>query len=727
MIIIDELESKLWYQELEGKVEYNILVYQDKRGYFWDKVNPMHLRYFKNNCCGYPFTNHLALGLMVVSNTNLGTKSVHNILVIVNIGLRELFQELKLVSINDFDVDTHLSDYLRGEILPSHSDDKRSRFFNLYKSVVKKVHKWYETKLTKEQQEVFAPFLLPKTSLDSRDFNVGKSAKEAAKSKRKSETDAISKDFIKIRAEGGFRLNQVRRLRQKYLEVVELVKTNDYPLPFEFAYIENEERGDVSKELFSFRLWDKPSFVLHHNEKYTSTTINNAKARRATYSEGNNEYFVEFLKAEILDDETGEPLEETEGFWFLPILEHQLIGDWYQSLREEQINEKLKILEMYGYREPDSKGLNKPFYPNQKGILSQGTFITNSQEYADGILMNVEVLYITALFGATALDIFTSSGARLGEVVQIHLGLGCLDQGSITDSETNAVKASYMFRAIPKGRDEPAVFYVNKDTFDLIKEIALYLRDVHYKGSIPKVELRYREDQGVSRPVQPYLFQHHGKHFNHITFACILNFICFGLIYETQDKKLVKLKPHLLRHGFATHAVQAEELPIDVVAMILNQKDLEITGYYSQPTQSQVANVVTDFHISMNTQVDMMKEVLRQPEEIQALFERQREISGPFSKTVGGTCVTNKICPIKLACVGCGTKIPEPEQKHELLDYLEWAEKTKEYYEEKGFNLEVMKMKKTIHDAKVELKEIALIEEYRRDKENEPTLIIRKP
>ena len=38
-----------------------------------------------------------------------------------------------------------------------------------------------------------------------------------------------------------------------------------------------------------------------------------------------------------------------------------------------------------------------------------------------------------------------------------------------------------------------------------------------------------------------------------------------------------------------------------------------------------------------------------------------------------------------------------------------------------------MKMKQAIHDAKVELKEIALIEEYRRDKENEPELIIRKP
>ncbi|HDR8205224.1 TPA: site-specific integrase [Bacillus cereus] len=725
--MIDELESKLWYQELKGKVDDNILVYQDKGGYFWDKVNLEHLRYFKNNSCGYPFTNHLALKLMVISNQNLNPKSIHSNLTKITIGLKQLFQETKLVSLNNFDVNILLSDYLRREILPSHSDSKRSEFFNRYKNLVKSVLKWHSTKLTREQQEVFAPFLLPQTHLDGRDFKVSKTAKNAAKSKRKSETDVISKEFIKIRAEGGFRLNKVRRLRQKYLEVVEFVKDNGYPLPFEFSYIENEERGDRSKELFSFRLWDKPSFVLHHSKNYSSVTINNAKVRRTTFSEENNEYFVEFLKAEVLDDKTGEPVEETEGFWFLPIWEYQLIGYWPLSLSAEQINEKLKILKVYGYRESDSEKINVPFQSDHKGILAQGKFITSSQKYADGILMNVEVLYITALFGATALDIFTSSGARLGEVAQVHLGIDCLDQVSITDPETNEVKTSYIFRAIPKGRDKLAVFYTTKDTFDLIKEIAFYLRDQHYKGSIPKVEFRYMKEQGESRPDQPYLFQLHGKHFRPSTFAGILNFICFGLIYETQDKKLVKLKPHLLRHGFATHAVQAEDLPIDVVAMILNQKDLDVTKYYSQPTQSQVADVVSDFHTSMATTTDMMKEVLRQPEEIQALFERQREISGPFSKTVGGTCVTNKICPTQLACVGCATKIPEPEQKHELLAYLDWAEKSKEYHEEKGFKLEVLKIKKTIHDAKVELKEIALIEEYRRDKENEPRIIIRKP
>ena len=306
--MIDEVESKPWHLVLNGNVDDESLAIRINEVILWDKVNPEHLRYFKNKCFGYPFTNHLALGLMVLSNQNLNPKSIDTNFRTVNVGLKELFQELKLESVNDFDVDIYLSDYLRREILPSHSDYKRSKFFNNYKTIVKKVYKWYETKLTKEQQEVFAPFLLPQTYLDGRDFNVRKSASEAAKSKRKSETDAISKDFIKIRAEGGFRLNQVRRLRQKYLEVVELVKANDFPLPFEFAYIENEERGDVSKELFSFRLWDKPSFVLHHSENYTSATIKNAKARKATFSEEKNEYFIEFLKAEILDDETGEPI-----------------------------------------------------------------------------------------------------------------------------------------------------------------------------------------------------------------------------------------------------------------------------------------------------------------------------------------------------------------------------------------------------------------------------------
>ena len=91
--------------------------------------------------------------------------------------------------------------------------------------------------------------------------------------------------------------------------------------------------GICRRSFFPFDYGINQSFVLHHSENFSSATINNAKARKSTFSEENNEYFVEFLKAEILDDETGEPLEETEGFWFLPILEHQLIGNWYQIFK----------------------------------------------------------------------------------------------------------------------------------------------------------------------------------------------------------------------------------------------------------------------------------------------------------------------------------------------------------------------------------------------------------
>ena len=159
---------------------------------------------------------------MVISNQNLDPKTIDSHLGTIYIGLKQIFQELKLANVNDFDVDIHLSDYLRREILPP---IRIAREVNslLGIKMLQKVQKWHSTKLIRKQQEVLA-FLFPRTYLDGRDFNVRKSAKEVAQSKRKSETDAITKEFIKIRAEGGFRLNKVRRLWQKYLEVVELVK-----------------------------------------------------------------------------------------------------------------------------------------------------------------------------------------------------------------------------------------------------------------------------------------------------------------------------------------------------------------------------------------------------------------------------------------------------------------------------------------------------------------------
>ena len=82
-----------------------------------------------------------------------------------------------------------------------------------------------------------------------------------------------------------------------------------------------------------------------------------------------------------------------------------------------------------------------------------------------------------------------------------------------------------MFRAIPKGRDEPAVFYVNKDTFDLIEEIAFYLRDVHYKGSIPKVEFHYQRNMVYHDQNNPIYFSFMVNILDIRLLPCVLNFI----------------------------------------------------------------------------------------------------------------------------------------------------------------------------------------------------------
>src|SRR6266699_5090411 len=69
--------------------------------------------------------------------------------------------------------------------------------------------------------------------------------------------------------------------------------------------------------------------------------------------------------------------------------------------------------------------------------------------------------------------------------------------------------------------------------------------------------------------------------------AC-MRFLCHGLVFETRDGQIVSLKAHSLRHVFATHARHVEQLPLDVIACILHQKNLEVTSYYAAPRWEQV-------------------------------------------------------------------------------------------------------------------------------------------
>ncbi|KIP24225.1 putative phage integrase [Bacillus thuringiensis serovar morrisoni] len=134
----------------------------------------------------------------------------------------------------------------------------------------------------------------------------------------------------------------MQRLRKAFLTVCRQAKKDDITLPLEFHYDEPERIG----ERFYFRLWDKSSFVLYHKEKFAEGVVKLAKKRKGTYSEEKQNYFIEFVKAERLEDN-----DTVEGLWFAEILQEGVLGDWSQNATDEELKRKRELLFSWGYGE----------------------------------------------------------------------------------------------------------------------------------------------------------------------------------------------------------------------------------------------------------------------------------------------------------------------------------------------------------------------------------------
>ena len=142
-----------------------------------------------------------------------------------------------------------------------------------------------------------------------------------------------------------------------------------------------------------------------------------------------------------------------------------------------------------------------------------------------------------------------------------------------------------------------------------------------------------------------------------------IRFLLHGLILETQSGKPVTIKTHLLRHAFATEAVQRQNMNIDIVAKLLHQRDLNVTAYYSAPTPSQITESVSELHDVISSYVDIDDAYLRSPKELQQQFDEHAEKVGVYNKVLGGTCVTDFVCPTKMQCLGCKAKVPGPAKR----------------------------------------------------------------
>src|SRR5690606_27797325 len=149
----------------------------------------------------------------------------------------------------------------------------------------------------------------------------------------------------------------------------------------------------------------------------------------------------------------------------------------------------------------------------------------------------------------------------------------------------------YIFRLTPKGREEPENYYMPEEVFKFMTEILKMLKDSYKSDTIPEVEYDV-ESRKHLMPKKKYIFQYQSRHINVFSINAIIRFLLHGIVIQKAEGSQVILKAHLLRHAFATHAVQTEKIPIDIVKTLLKQKDIEITSYYSAPTAQQVSESI---------------------------------------------------------------------------------------------------------------------------------------
>jgi integrase len=725
-------ESKPW-QRLRGKIAAEVLVAPrtaadpSNQGQ-WPEVPHRVVFYLEHNVLDKPWRDPLALLAPVMLARRFELVSVFNKLSTLHNGFGRLFEALGLVRMEDWNATKHVPIYLKSDVLPEDTPVARRRFWMDYNSASKTMAIWL-LGLPQKRRPAYEPLTLPVVpAFFVQGLIPEREIVERQQQKRKAETGAVVPRFIAIRSEAHLRFNRVARLRRAYREALQSLGPQPrFPVTFSYDEGGDNERGIPAQERLWFTIWDRRSFVQAHPEAYYWRTVSYARTGVGAFATDLNRPFLEFVRAERLLGDA-----PPAGFWFADLLKLGVVGQRPYYGSPENVRKKHAWLASWGYA-------RKPFRSDVAGLLTwpeaEITFMRCAQLRCQGVLLPVESLYATALFGLMAIDLFTTTGARINEVMQIHLTDDCivrLKMPAPPESEDQTARLRYILRLVPKGEktNTPKDYFIGEQTKHLLVKLAQMLGE-HYHlepgQALPSVPFHAHNGRAHRFGTAPYLFQYSGGHMSGETISSCMRFLLHGMVFKTREGKLVVLKSHLLRHAFATHVVQVEKIPVDIVGAWLHQKDLTTTEYYSKPTENMVAEAADVYLARIASEIDVDKAVLRTPPELQQLYEEARGKAGTLADVIGGQCVSHGYCAAKFACVGCAGKVPDPAKRGQVERHKQWASLQVDYATKEGLLPEAERMKQLMRDCDNELEEMNLIESYQRDEHDDIRIHIKPP
>lgn len=542
----------------------------------WKAVEHRHVRYLicTVHAEGVVWFEHLTLLTAVLASyIGLDAKTVLQHVMYLHGRWRQLFPSYGLATTADWQPEQHLPRYFNDQTFPD-SLNTRQDFLQVYTADAE-YSQAYLKALPKAEREIYLQWTLPAFSRhEAQKLSRRPEIVEAQKQRRKLETDALTPHLPKIRGEAHLRWNELQRLRTTFLEALALIESGQKTVPLAFSY-EEPRYG----QRFHFILWDRPHFVIAHQGHYQKSAFFRAKRQIHQRDSKPFFYFLEFVKAEPLArSETSEALDGP--LWFGDLLRYGLLRDGPFRGEPEELQRQRSYLESWGYVSEDEDMACAPFRTCYSGLLTSpraaALFLGEAHRLTQKVIFQIEPLFAAATFGLASLELLTSTGMRINEVLQVSIQQECLHTLVV-----EGVKR-LVLRLVPKGSDKLADYFVGPETQKTFEKVVQFLHD-HYQlqpsGRLPSVPFDPNNGRAHLFPARPYLFQLNQRHLSDWALTACMRFLCHGLVFQARDGHAVPLKAHSLRHVFATHAHHVELLPLDVIAVILHQKNLQVTGY----------------------------------------------------------------------------------------------------------------------------------------------------
>ncbi len=600
--------------------------------------------------------------------------------------------------------------------------DTTAKLAKSYASIVSGHFPRYLQRLTSADRQRMQQYTLPPLPPDfQKKMFPNKRIRAQQQIKRKAQSDILVPLYPVLRQLVRFRKQLAERTLLAIREARCKVEAGEATLPYHFQHHDaipkvNRDARSISEVqilgrqvTMHFTLWDKPTWVAHHRDRYASTVRSNASTHHRSYVQGQNCFFVEF---------TGDP---KDLLWFGDLIEHRLLQHLKKAHAHTPAYEK-------SWQLARQLGFHDGCQCSRAGLLgSSDIWFPVAAWRGHELIFEPESLYRGVLFGAALAMISLSNGSRVSELLQVSWN----KERRVTRTETVIVLGEdgrpllredgtpltkqvkiHLQYLLPKGaktEEERQLFPLSKEVMKLLAEIKVILEQAH--GEIPVVQPTRSSSKYEHLKPEQYFFQWSaspdGKSgLLSVDDVCILlRFIFHGLDLFTTTGEPIRVSAHILRHVMATHARHIRNVPPEAIAYFFLYHRLkrltgrepsssEISDYYFQMTEEQRFALI---RVDLDEQEEMDRPLLscspttydleHMNEDLRASYE----VWHTLHPTALGNCGNPGLCPRekdRALCLDCCYLITDPERMGVALSWRASYAKQTEQFESQGNSID---------------------------------------